>query len=359
MQNRICGSGGCSAEDLSVELVNPLEYGQYDQWVAACPNGLPFHSRAWLSVIRGTYGHRPVCFVAKNGGHILALLPFVEVQSWLTGRRGVMVPFADFSPPIARDTVAFRAAFAAAVKFGGERKWKYLELRGGRDLLPEARSSAEFRGHVLDLSIGQAKLFQSFESRARGSIRKAERAGVRTEVSRSAEAIEQYYQMHCETRKKHGLPPQPFRFFQNLFRESIAKGSGVIVTARYQDLPIAAAVFLHQGVQALYKYSASRAAFRSLAGNNLVMWEAVKWYAEHGFSNLHFGRTSIGNAGLRKYKESWGTQESALEYFRYSISRQVFVAGQEQSERAYIRLFGLMPTPVLRLVGKILYPHLA
>ena len=55
------------------------------------------------------------------------------------------------------------------------------------------------------------------------TVRKAEKEGVCAEVSTSAEAIEVYYGLHCETRRKHGVPPQPFSFFQNIFRNTTKK----------------------------------------------------------------------------------------------------------------------------------------
>ena len=193
----------------------------------------------------------------------------------------------------------------------------------------------------------------------RTAIRKAEKEGVRVEVSSAAEAVETYYALHCETRKKHGVPPQPWSFFQNLHSHIISKASGIVAVARYQGAPIAAAVFVHSGRQAVYKFSASNAAFLRLCGNNVVLWEAIKWYANHGFSSMHFGRTSFGNEGLRKYKSGWGTEETTLEYFRYSLPKQAYIADQDRSEGGHNRFLGLLPRPLFRWVGQVLYPHLS
>jgi len=353
---RSAGDSLCQAR---VEMIDPLQHSRYDEWVGTWQESLPFHSAAWLRVIHDAYGHRPVCFVVKRGRDILAMLPIVEVQSWVAGRRGVIVPFADICPPMAKDATAFQVALAEGVRYARERKWKYLELRGGANLMRGAQPSVLFRAHALDLSIGPDKLFEGFDSPTRGKIRKAERAGVRTEVCTSLEALRVYYCLHCETRKKHGAPPQPFSFFQSLFRHYVSKDSGIIVIAWSQSVPIAAAVFLHRGGQAVYKYSASREAFRTVPGNNLVMWESIRWHANRGFSRLHFGRTSIGNEGLRKYKSGWGTEESTLEYFKYSCSENAYIRCEDKSEGAYQRLFRMLPTPLFRWAGSLLYPHLS
>lgn len=353
------GTTGDLSRRLCVEVLDPLEHAGYDELVSACPDNVPFHSRAWLKTIRDTYGHRPICFVAKNGGGVRAMLPVVEVQSWITGNRGVTLPFADFCPPVGSDAAAYDMVFAKAVKYAQERRWKYLEIRGGRYLMREAPASVVYHAHILDLSAGPDRLFERLEGRMRTAIRKAEREGVRVEVSNAAEAVQTYYALHCETRKKHGVPPQPFSFFQNLFCHIISKQSGIVVVAWHQSVPIAAAVFVHYGRQAVYKYSASNATFLRLCGNNVVLWEAIRWYAKHKFSSLHFGRTSFGNEGLRKYKAGWGAEETTLEYFRYSLPNQAYVVDQDRAEGGYNRVLGLLPTPLFRLAGRVLYRHLS
>jgi hypothetical protein len=354
-----CGTEKCPSPRLLVEVLDPLECAAYDELVAACPDSVLFHSRAWLRVIHDTYGHRPICFVAKSGGAVMAMLPIVEVQSWITGRRGVTLPFADFCPPIANDMATYQIVLAEALKYARERRWKYLEIRGGRELMGEAQASVAYHAHILDLSVRSDELFERFDSPTRRAIRKAEREGVRVEVSSSPQAIETYYAMHCDTRKKHGVPPQPFSFFQNLFCHIISKEGGIVVVAWHQSTPIAAAVFMHHGRQAIYKFGASNSAFLPLRGNNLVQWEAIKWYANKGFSSLHFGRTSFGNDGLRKYKTGWGTKESTLEYFKYSLSKQAYMVDTDRSEGWQTRILSRLPRPLFRLAGRMLYRHLS
>jgi hypothetical protein len=348
-----------SPQRASVAVFDPLKDAAYAEMLTAFPGSVPFHSRAWLSVIHDTYGHRPICFVAKDGRDIQAMLPMVEVQSWITGSRGVTLPFADYCPPMAKDAAALNLVLAEATKFAQQRGWKYLEIRGGRELMREVPASVVFYEHILDLSGGAEKLLARFESRMRGAIRKAEKEGLRVEVSNAEEAVRTYYALHCETRRKHGVPPQPYSFFQNLHRHFISKQSGIVVVAWHQNTPVAAAVFVHQGAQAVYKFSASNEAFLMLRGNNLVLWEAIRWYANHGFSNMHFGRTSLGNDGLRKYKIGWAAEESKLEYFRYSVPAQTYIVDTDRSEGGHNQLLSRLPRPLFHLAGRMLYGHLS
>src|SRR6185436_2715243 len=114
----------------------------------------------------------------------------------------------------------------------------------------------------------------------------------------SKEAMQTYYELHCQTRQKHGVPPQPLSFFQNLHHCFMLNGSGIVVVAWHGSIPIAAAVFIDDKRHAVYKFSASNHAFLSLRGNNLALWEGIRWYADRKFASMHFGRTSVGNEGL-------------------------------------------------------------
>ena len=168
-----------------------------------------------------------------------------------------------------------------------------------------------------------------------------------------------YYSMHCKTRKKHGLPPQSPAFFRNIFEHVLSKGLGCIVVASHQNRPIAAAIFFHFDDKAIYKFGASDEAFQHLRGNNLVMWEAIKWYASKGYGSLHFGRTSIANEGLRRYKLGFGTAEYKIDYFKYDYRKEAFVSERDKVFGWFNGVFRLMPIPVSRIVGRLLYRHLS
>jgi lipid II:glycine glycyltransferase (peptidoglycan interpeptide bridge formation enzyme) len=118
-------------------------------------------------------------------------------------------------------------------------------------------------------------------------------------------------------------------------------------------------VFFHFGEQAIFKYGASNEAHQDLRANDLVMWEALKYYASHGFRLLHLGRTSLANAGLRRFKLAWGAREHIIEYVRYDLKLRAFVTGKDDAFGWYNRGFRLLPIGVSRLIGTLLYRHAA
>src|SRR6185369_12606028 len=123
--------------------------------------------------------------------------------------------------------------------------------------------------------------------------------------------------------------------------------------------PIAAAVFFHLGDKAIYKFGACESEFNGLCGSNLMIWEAIKWYSARGFALLHFGRGSIANEGLRQFKLSFGTEEYKIDYFKYDVRKDAFVTDRDKVFGWFNGVFRLMPIPLSRIIGILLYKHLS
>ena len=103
------------------------------------------------------------------------------------------------------------------------------------NLFAEAPASVAFYGHEIDLTGDEATLSGRVDGSVRRAIRKAEKEGVAVEVSGHARshAVE-FYGLLCQTRRKHGMPPQPFHFFRNVHEHVLSKKLGVVVTARFE-----------------------------------------------------------------------------------------------------------------------------
>ena len=207
-------SAGSHSPVAGLQPVNPADIPGWDALVTAHAHGSLFHSAAWAKTLHGAYGFRPVYFLTGQPDGRSALLPLMEVDSWVTGRRGIALPFTDDCEPLYSDPAAIRRLVQAALEYGRLRGWKSVEWRGGRELFGEAPASLAFYGHSVPLEAEEERMFARLESSVRRAIRKAEKSGVTVTVAQSLEAMKVFYALQCKTRKKHGLPPQPFVFFK-------------------------------------------------------------------------------------------------------------------------------------------------
>jgi hypothetical protein len=327
--------------------------------VAKLPGATFFHGSAWAKVLHGTYGFHPHYFVHDNGGDLGAVLPLMEIDSWLTGRRGVGLPFTDECAPLTNDNDSLDAIYDEATAFAAGRKWAYLESRGGKNLIPGSQASTSFWGHALELVADEGAQLAKVSKSAKGVIKKAAQSGLTIEVSNSMEALRQFHRLLCKTRKRHGVPPQPFVFFENIYRHILAENKGCVILAKSGDTAAAGAVYLHWGKSAIYKFAASDEAFKSLGANNLVMWRGIRWHAEQGFTQLNFGRSATSNEGLRKFKLGWGPSEYLIEYVRRDIGNKCFVEKGEESAAWHTRVFNMLPIRLSEMIGAFLYKHAA
>jgi hypothetical protein len=342
-----------------VQALNPFEIKDWDSQVACIPGATFFHSLAWARVLQSTYGFRPHYFSTAKAGRIDSLLPVMAVESWLTGRRGVSLPFSDACEPLGADKVSGHRLIQNAKICGKKQRWKYLEFRGGRTSIGDIPASTSYFGHELNLQTDDASLFGKLTPSVRTAVRKAEQGGLKIEFSQSLEATKTFYRLLCLTRQRHGVPPQSFSFFANILKHVLAKNQGWVVLARAGNVPVAGAVFFQFNRLVVYKFGASNPKYQSLRANNLVMWAAIQKYAHEGFTHLDFGRTSIANDGLRRFKLGWGAQERLIEYFRYDLKMGRYINNPEALSPRLHSNYRLVPILLSRLVGALLYKHIA
>lgn len=354
----VVNSPGSAFPD-GVHILNPLEVADWDATLGQFAAATFFHTAAWARVLHGTYGYQPLYFTEVASGRFVSLLPVMEIDSWLTGRRGISLPFTDECAPLGDDAVSFQHLLEQILVQAGKRGWKYWEGRGGRSFMGDAPASTSFYGHRLVLLADEAALFARVDSSVRRAVRKAEQSGLSIEFSQEMAAVRDFHVLLGKTRQRHGVPVQPFDFFANIQRHVLAEKQGWVVLARQGGIPVAGAVFFHFGRGAIYKFGASDEAFQHLRANNLVMWSAIKRYASEGFTSFDFGRTSLDNEGLRRFKLGWGTQENLVEYFRHDSKAGRFVTARDESSGWHNHVFRRMPRFLSRFVGRVLYKHIA
>jgi hypothetical protein len=347
---------------LSLLIINPIDFPHWNESLRSLPGHTFFHTSSWAEVLHRSYGYKPFYFTLWDGGVLSALLPSMDIDSFLTGKRGVSLPFTDFCEPIVSKAGQFQMLFAAAISFGKKQNWRTLAIRGGETFLQEEDPSEWYYGHTLDLKTGDnrgtAPLLSSLRDSTRRNIKKAEKEGITVTLSTSPGSMEGFRRLNAITRRDHGLPPQPHRFFQNVQERIISKNMGFIVPASYRGAAIAANVYFCFGDEVIYKYGASGRAYQHLRANNLVMWEAIKWACDKGYKTLSFGRTEPENEGLRQFKAGWGAREYVIKYYRYDLRKDAFIKAPGIINPLYKMIFSKLPVQSLNMLGSILYRHM-
>lgn len=304
-----------------------------------------------------SYHYNPCYFVLIDGKKLTCLVPVMEIKSFLAGQRGVSLPFSDFCEPIIPSRNAFQNVMSSLITFGEKHGWRNIEIRGGEDVCGTMPASDSYYGHVLDLRLDEDEIYSCFRDSTKRNIKKALREGVEVKICNTPEAVREFYRLHCVTRKRHGLPPQPYYFFQKICDYVISKNYGIIVCAFHKRETIAAAVYFHFGNKAIFKYGASDNRYQLLRANNLVMWEAIRYYCNKAYERLSFGRTDLDHEGLRQFKSGWGAEDKMIKYYKYDIKKHAFLANEKSTFDFHNKVFRVMPVKLSKLIGKLLYQH--
>lgn len=338
------------------KVVNPMEYPGWDDIMAAHPYFSYFLTTSWARVLSEAYRYHPQYFVPSNGKHEV-VIPFMEIRSLLTGRRGVSLPFTDYFSPISSGDPVMQDWISSVIRYGKASGWKYIEIRNSVSFPDSIPVFSTYCGHNLDLSGTEESIYAGFRDSTKRNIKKAVKEGVTVTCFTTEESTREFFRLNCLTRKEHGLPPQPFIFFKKLYEHVFSRGFGFIALASYKGRNIAGVVCLHYGGKAIYKYGASDREYQHLRANNLAVWEAIRLCIRHGCKSFSFGRTEPGNHGLMQFKSGWGTKEETIRYYRYDLKTDAFVRGQPYGRAFYNKIFNNMPASLSRVVGEILYRH--
>jgi len=338
-------------------ILNPTTFPNWNEFLLRLPHSTFFHTSSWATVLQESYGYMPVYVTLWQAGTMQALIPCMEIDSALTGKRGVSLPFTDRCEPLVSNADGFQEMFRRAASLGKEQGWKYLELRGSEPFLPNEPSFEHYYGHTLDLTAGKDNLFANLRDSTRRNIKKAEKENLDITISASPESLKAFRRLNAMTRRDHGLPPQPSRFFQAVYDHILSQNLGFIVLALFNKTAVAGNVYFHFGDEVIYKYGASDRDYQHLRANNLIMWKAVQWACDKGYRRLCFGRTERDNEGLRQFKSGWGAEEHVIKYYRYDLTTDAFVKESNTMNPLVKKIFSRLPLPVSQILGDILYRH--
>ena len=342
--------------------LDPLGDLRWQALVERHPNASVFHTTGWLEAVRRTYGYKPVVFTTSSPTHELANgMLFCRIRSWLTGRRMVSLPFSDYCEPLC-DPDEFEALIHYLQTSLDHQDWKFLEIRLIDGRLSTGSKRAGFRVkdkhllHRLSLLPSSSHLFESFHKDSiQRRVRRAEGAGVVERVGRSESLLKDFSSLCLMTRQRQNLPPQPYKWFQNLVQ---SMGESLLIRIAYKDeTAIAAILTLRFRDTVYYKYGCSDAQFNNLGATPFLLWRAISEAKINGATEFDLGRTELNNAGLVAFKNKWAPETQTLTYWKFpgTLADSVRLDWKLKVVKG---VFSLMPSRLLTMTGRFLYPHI-
>jgi hypothetical protein len=345
--------------------IDPIHDERWEALVGRHARASVFHATAWLKALQETYGYRPFAYATfAEPGIFSGGMVFCPVESWLTGRRLVSLPFSDHCEALIDDPrdlqlITSRLRWQLALD-----KWPYVEMRSLhaiRMLGFERKTLPAYTLHQIDLEPDLRSIFNSFhKSSTQRKIRRAEREGLAYKESSDTTLLDPFYRLLTATRRRHHVPPQPKKWFRNL-----AKFFGDDLKFRVAfrgTQPIAAILTIRHKDTMVYKYGGSDPELNALGGMHLLFWRTIQEAKDLGLRSFDLGRSDIDQPGLVTFKRRWGAVESTLAYRRYNLASDASAhpsAAVENGWESRIAkaLLKHVPAWSLSMMGGILYKH--
>lgn len=346
----------------TVRIIDPSRDKRWDSFVESHPNGTLYHLSCWKNVLEKTFGYTPLYYVLEDeNGDIKGGMPLFSVRSFITGNRLVSLPFSDYCNLLVGSDDEFQLILTAILSGGYGKAGSFIRLCL-RDCTVDLerygfRLEAQYKNHVLQVDKPSEVIRRTvIDSSRRRNLQMAARSGVSVIYSRGEKDLEAYYRMYILTRKKHGLVPLPYRFFQNVWATLAPRGMAYLVLAKMHSRTIAGIVLLRDKNTLYCLSNASMQQYLACRPNDLLWWEGIELAAREGLLTFDFGRTSATNRGLLSFKRKWRTVERDIKHYVLPLSsRRRGDQSVHISNGAVKRLVKLMPSCLLRLGGELAY----
>jgi len=320
-----------------------------------------FSSPEWLTVIDQTY--RPNLFMKcierdwKAGSYII----YAVVRNFLEWKICVCSYCDYFDCGV--------TSFDDWEEFFAELRREYPEYRiAVRNLRDEnvrrvkgLKELSRERFHILDIRENLDAVWRRAHDSFKAAVNQAaDRKGVTVRTGGRAE-LDKFYRMHLEVRRrKYKIFPQPFRLFENIWREYMEKDKGVLLAAYSPGgKMIAANIYLFCGDTAYYKFNTSSQDALQYRPNNLLFWEGVKAAKARGLEFIDLGSSGYDQEGLIRYKNHTGARMIDIHHLGYTPPD--YKPSQKRILRMWTWLFTRpwVPVPMVRFGSQVIYPYLA
>ena len=320
----------------------------WDRFVRSSPDGTVFHLTAWKRVVEEVFPHRPHYLAAVEGGRILGVLPLFHVRGLLSGRVLISTPCAVYGGLCGSDPRARGLLLEEAGRQRGLAGAKLVELRNLHGAEPDLPTKSLYVYFAKPIEPDPEANLAGIPRKQRRMVRQGMKNAL--EPRRGWEALDEFYEIYLENRRRLGSPPYSRRLFEAM-RDHFGKDAELL-TIRHEGRAMSGVVTLFHGDRVMPYYGAARPEAFPLAVNDFMYWELMRQSCVDGYRVFDFGRSREG-AGSYDFKRHWGFEPVPLAY-QYLLSGKIAVPNVSPSNpkfRMFIAAWKRLPVPVTRWLG--------
>ena len=190
-----------------------------------------FSSDDWLKAIVKTYNTKIFVKYLERDGKVASYILYTAVRNFLEWKICIC-SYCDYCDCPVESLEDWTAFFNSLRQEYPDYR---LAIRNLRDPfpreIPQMKHLSKEKFHYLDLSPELRQIWKQTHDSFKAAVKQSEKAGV---IVRRGEKkdLRKFYDLHLRIRKnKYHIFPQPYRFFDMIWEEMIAKENGVLLGA--------------------------------------------------------------------------------------------------------------------------------
>ncbi len=323
-----------------------------------------YHHPVWINSLSSSYGGTPyyALITSKGSDKIEGIAPFILFNpSYRSKRKIISLPFTNYCDFILPENFDFGCLISRiTTKFG---KISEFDFRNMDEKTPEGFSSSnEFLLHTIELKPTLEETYKSFGKRSiRRFITKADENNLAFRLGETEEDFKIFYDLEVKLRKSIGLPPAPFRFFHNIWRNLKNENMVYLPIVTHKNEPVVASMVLRFKDRIYFEYTGMNKKFKNLYGNHKIHWEMIKIAQEiYHIKYVELGRVSVDNKDLIFFKENWNARPFKIYNKRFpSQQNQIFLARMKEFlYPSFVKINKKLPANLLQIEGRLMYRYL-
>ncbi len=337
---------------LTVSRLEAKDEGAWDQFVAAHPDGSPFHLLAWRDAVNEALGYDTPYLIAMAGETVAGVLPLVHLKTRLFGNSLVSTGFSVGGGILAMNDAVADVLAKAAIALADERKVPCLELRGETAAFADwPTKSGTYAGFTMPLEPDSDKRLAAIPRKKRADVRKGIKAALPVNTNAT---VDTFYELYARNLHALGTPILPKRWYAALKKHFGDQCE--IATVAWTEGPVVALMSFYFRDTVYPYYVGALPEARGLRAFDHVYWNLMERSVERGVTVFDFGR-SKPDTGSYDYKKYWGFEPKPLEY-QYHLANGAEMPDVNPNNPKYARFvktWKKLPFAVTKQVG----PYLA
>jgi FemAB-related protein (PEP-CTERM system-associated) len=202
---------------------------------------------------------------------------------------------------------------------------------------------------ILSLPESEGHLWDTFPSKLRSQIRRAQREKVQVN-SGGIECLADFYTVFAQNMRDLGTPVYGKVLFENIL-QTFPEGCRII-NVHHEGRPVASAFLLRYKETLEIPWASTIKDVNHLSINMLLYWEVLKFAIKNRCQYFDFGRSSKGS-GTFRFKQQWGAKPKPS-YWHYWLPDDVEMPKLNPENPKYllaISIWKKLPVFLTKILG--------